>query len=150
MNVLAPKNKKAYELLSGIGIEIGALDKPFELNATTLRVDFKSKHELERQYRNDPDVGEIADIHIIGRGDDLPCLADGAFDFVCNSHVFEHLCNPGRAVGEWLRILRPGGRIYMVVPDMRYCFDRLRELTTIEHLIRSSPSMKASNPIEFR
>ncbi len=43
--------------------------------------------------------------------------------------------NPGRQIQEWLRIVRPGGLVYMVVPDKRFCFDRRRELTEIEYLL---------------
>lgn len=135
MSHSTPKNRKAFELLHGLGIEIGALDKPFDLDATTLRLDYRSRGELEKQYKNDASVGKIADVHLIGRGDQLGFVASSAFDFICHSHVFEHLCNPGRGLEEWLRVLKPGGRVYMIVPDMRHCFDKERALTSIRHLL---------------
>ena len=45
---------------------------------------------------------------------------DGSFDYVCNSHLIEHLLRPFDAICEWLRVVRPGGHVCMVVPDTRF------------------------------
>jgi ubiquinone/menaquinone biosynthesis C-methylase UbiE len=39
---------------------------------------------------------------------------DAAYDLVVARHVVWTLPDPDRAIGEWLRILRPGGRIQLV------------------------------------
>jgi ubiquinone/menaquinone biosynthesis C-methylase UbiE len=49
----------------------------------------------------------------------LPRVPDEAFDFVYSSHCLEHLRNVEEALGNWVRILKPGGWLYLVVPD--YC-----------------------------
>lgn len=41
---------------------------------------------------------------------------DGAFDAVLCSEVLEHLADPASAVGEFRRVLRPGGRLAVTVP----------------------------------
>jgi SAM-dependent methyltransferase len=59
---------------------------------------------------------------------------DDNCDFVCSSHVLEHLSNPIRALKEWIRVLKPGGIIYCAVPDKRFTFDHKRKRTTLRHL----------------
>jgi SAM-dependent methyltransferase len=63
-------------------------------------------------------------------------LADHTLDYLCSSHVLEHLADPIAALHEWHRVLRPGGLLYLVVPDRRFTFDEPRALTSIEHLLR--------------
>lgn len=44
-------------------------------------------------------------------------VADGSFDFVHSSHCLEHLDDPAVALGNWIRICKPGGHLVIVVPD---------------------------------
>ena len=62
-------------------------------------------------------------------------VADASFDFVVAAHVIEHTRNPIATLRTWLRVLKPGGLLYLVVPDKRYTFDRARVRTTLEHVI---------------
>lgn len=62
-------------------------------------------------------------------------LPDDTLDYLCSSHVLEHLPNPLGALYEWHRVLKPGGWLYLVVPDKRFTFDRSRPLTSINHLL---------------
>src|SRR3954468_17271504 len=54
---------------------------------------------------------------------------DSSCDFVLSSHVLEHLANPLRALMEWRRVLRPGGKLFMLVPHGRRTFDHRRPTT---------------------
>jgi SAM-dependent methyltransferase len=47
---------------------------------------------------------------------DMGFLADGYFDMVFCSHTLEHLRNPELAVGEFCRVVRPGGSVWITVP----------------------------------
>ncbi len=60
---------------------------------------------------------------------------DHSLDYVIASHVLEHVANPVAALEEWYRVVRPGGIIYLVVPNRRSSWDHTRELTTVEHLL---------------
>ena len=56
-----------------------------------------------------------------------------ALDYAIASHVLEHVANPIAALAEWYRVLRPGGIIYLVVPDRRATWEHTRALTTVQH-----------------
>jgi ubiquinone/menaquinone biosynthesis C-methylase UbiE len=45
---------------------------------------------------------------------DIPC-ADGSFDLVMAAHVIEHLPDPRSCLREMRRVLKPGGRLLVVV-----------------------------------
>ncbi|NLF40005.1 class I SAM-dependent methyltransferase [bacterium] len=45
-------------------------------------------------------------------------FADGSFDVVRLHYVFEHLVNPGETLDEIRRILKPGGRCYIRIPNI--------------------------------
>lgn len=128
----------ARKLCSGTGLEIGALHKPFNLDANVLYVDRFSTNELINQYKHDSNVptDQIRRVHIISKDGRYPYIDDSAFDFVINSHVLEHVPNPADQIIEWLRIIKPLGILYMIIPNKNFCFDRNRSTTTLEHLIK--------------
>lgn len=59
---------------------------------------------------------------------------DAEFDFVCSSHVLEHLTDPILAIKEWMRVIKNNGIIYCSVPDKRFTFDHKRKTTTLQHM----------------
>ena len=44
-------------------------------------------------------------------------IADESYDFVHSSHCLEHLVDPVRALGNWIRICRKGGHLIVTIPD---------------------------------
>jgi ubiquinone/menaquinone biosynthesis C-methylase UbiE len=42
---------------------------------------------------------------------------DGEFDALIARHIFEHIQNPITTLREWKRVVKPGGRLLIVVPD---------------------------------
>lgn len=129
---------RAIQLCRGIGLEIGALYKPLPLDACVIHLDRFSTKELKRSYANDKNVpnSQIRQVQVVWKNSYYPFFDDEAFDFVVNSHVLEHVCNPGRQIQEWLRIVKPGGVLYMIIPDKNFCFDRKRVTTSVEHLMQ--------------
>ncbi|KQQ21425.1 hypothetical protein ASF56_17815 [Methylobacterium sp. Leaf122] len=71
-------------------------------------------------------------------------VSDNAFDFVISAHVIEHLENPIGSIRNAIRVLRPGGRHILVVPDRRHTFDRHRSPTPLSHLLRDDEDGGAS------
>jgi SAM-dependent methyltransferase len=47
----------------------------------------------------------------------LATVADGSYDFVHSSHCLEHMVDPAVAMHHWLRVLKPGGHLVVLVPD---------------------------------
>lgn len=67
--------------------------------------------------------------------DGLRAFADGSFDGVVASHMIEHLANPVAALVEFWRVLRPGGRLVLLVPDRDHTFDAGRAPTPLAHVL---------------
>lgn len=74
-------------------------------------------------------------IQFISEGMVLSDIKNQEYDFLLSCHNLEHLANPIKALIEWLRVLKNGGTILLVLPDKRYTFDRKREITSFAHLI---------------
>jgi|CXWL01.1.fsa_nt_gi SAM-dependent methyltransferase len=53
---------------------------------------------------------------------------DGSLDLVVASEVIEHVIDPGRAVAEFHRVLRPGGHVLITVPNVAFWRFRLEAL----------------------
>lgn len=65
-----------------------------------------------------------------GRLPDI-ALPDASFDVVIASQVLEHMIRRGRFVAELARVLKPGGRAFVFVPD-----DCLGPIEEPEHVIK--------------
>lgn len=122
--------------LSGDGLEIGPLHSPLPLPAGA-RVRYVDHLDLKELRAHNPDVpsSDIVAPDILADGHRLPTVPDASVDFVAASHVIEHLHNPIAALLEWRRVLRPGGKLLLFVPDGRYTFDRGRPFTSLDHLL---------------
>jgi SAM-dependent methyltransferase len=107
---------------AAVGVEIGAHTLPVA-GVAPFYVDRVASY-----------AGAACCIDVQADGLALPIPA-GELDYLCSSHVMEHLPNPLFGLFEWHRVLRAGGLLYLVVPDKRYTFDAPRPLTAVEHLI---------------
>jgi SAM-dependent methyltransferase len=47
----------------------------------------------------------------------LENVDDEAFDFLFSSHCLEHMRDPEESLANWIRVVRPGGHLVVVVPD---------------------------------
>ncbi len=81
--------------LRGDGIDIGAGDDPLVVPDGAVRAWDKT----------DGDAQTMAGV------------PDRSYDFVYSSHCLEHMRSVEEALRNWLRILKPGGFLYLVVPD---------------------------------
>ena len=118
--VLRPAIERYCE---GEGLEVGAGKTPLgDPSRTTF---------LDRQV-DDKDATENADI--IADATAIP-RPDESFDYVIASHVLEHMPNTIAALKEWLRVLKPGGTLFIVLPHAEKTIDQHRQVTTLDHLI---------------
>lgn len=114
------------------GIEIGGSHhNRFGLN--TLNIDYT---EEQTCYKKEElrQCNEILNVDIISPGDDLP-FKDNVWDFVINSHVLEHFFDPIKTIEEWMRVIKPEGYLYMIIPHKERTFDKERERTTLKELV---------------
>jgi len=131
------RRRLARRFLRGEGVEVGALNEPLRLprGARARYVDRLATAALRERF---PELaGErLVDVDVVDEGETLASVADASLDFVVANHVIEHTEDPLAALGAWLRVLRSGGVVFLAVPDMRHTFDRGREPTTTEHVLR--------------
>jgi len=122
--------------LHGAGIEIGALQDPLPLppGTSVQYVDRMTVHELRHHY---PELNKmrLIDPDVIDNGETLASFADQSLDFVVANHFLEHCEDTIGALQNMLRVLRPGGILFLAVPDKRFTFETERPTTTLEHII---------------
>ena len=135
------RRRLAAQYLTGSGLEIGALHLALRVpaSATVRYVDRFGIDELRERYaKYDPNFNlyPIAAPDIVDDGEALVTVPDSSVDFVVANHFIEHCEDPIGTLKTFLRVLRPGGVIYMAVPDCRFTFDRDRPVTTLDHIVR--------------
>jgi SAM-dependent methyltransferase len=122
--------------LEGFGLEIGPLHRPLETHAG-MRVEYVDIHSAAELRAIYPELAEaeLVDPQILDDAQALGKVPSGRYDFVAAPHVIEHMRNPILAVDNWLRVVKPGGLLYLIVPDKRANFDHARPRTSIAHLV---------------
>lgn len=91
----------------GKGLDLGC--GPFKAFPHFIGVD-NGHHAREFGWQMRPDVH-------VDTVEDLGLFASASMDFVFSSHTLEHLPDPGKALREWSRVIRPGGYLVLYVPD---------------------------------
>jgi SAM-dependent methyltransferase len=84
--------------LCGRGIDIGAGPDPLKIPVGTVR------------------QWDVSD----GDAQYLHGVEDQHYDFVYSSHCLEHLHDVPTALGNWARVLRPSGFLYVIIPDYQF------------------------------
>ena len=134
-NRFATREDLSFRYLTGDGIEIGALYSPLRVppGARVTYVDHASGDELREIY---PEHTWVQVPDVVDEGERLGKFGDESLDFVIANHMLEHVEDPIEALGHFFRVLRPGGVLFLTLPDARRSFDGRRERTTREHLLR--------------
>ncbi|CAG0935235.1 hypothetical protein TFLX_04067 [Thermoflexales bacterium] len=88
------------------------------------------------------EVDLFANVDIVATGDEIP-FPDSTFDLVISQAVLEHVQEPQLVVVDMLRVLKPGGQIYVEIPFLQgYHADpndyQRYTLRGIEHLLRAA------------
>lgn len=136
----------AKSYIKGNGIEIGAFTSPLKVPAAA-HVSYVDKFTVEEVKKHfdisgltmkDFGVDEnlIVNLDIVDDGETLAKLGDNTQDFVIANHVLEHFEDPIKGFKNMLRVVKHSGFIYLSLPEMRRCFDRTRDPTTFEHILR--------------
>jgi SAM-dependent methyltransferase len=72
---------------------------------------------------------------IINDSVNISLVQNECYDFVFSSHSLEHIANPIKAISEWLRIIKNGGYIIIIVPEKSCCFDHKRNYSKFSTLL---------------
>ncbi len=137
--VIFRESQLAHQLLDELeGLEIGpAAHNPFGLRTRNVGLSPEHDpidHDFFRQSQLE-NCGQVAPIHIAADAADIP-LPNDSTDFVLHSHVWEHLLDPLRALEEWVRVTRPGGYIFVIVPKHDAAdSDRGRPVSSLSSLV---------------
>ncbi len=109
----------------GRGVEVGPGSSPYCDPSSTV---FADKFEF-KQTRQGIAVTKIENAW------KLPYL-DNQFDYLFSSHCLEHCPDAIRTLLEWCRVLKPHGRLVLILPHGLRTFDRGRALTSVSHHIQ--------------
>jgi len=93
--------EKLIPYLAGKGVDIGAGGRSI----------FKEDVRVDLDKKTNPDV--------CCSGDELP-FKDNEFDYLYSIHSFEHFEDQRKLLKEWCRVVRKGGIIAIVHPDVEY------------------------------
>lgn len=77
--------------------------------------------------------GKVIGRWMIGEATNIPA-PDACYDYVLSAHQLEHCANPLKALAEFMRVMKPGGDLVLVLPNPEHTFDHRRPYTTLEHL----------------
>jgi predicted SAM-dependent methyltransferase len=92
----------------GSGVDLGFGGDP--INETAVRVDLPQPYSTG-----------IYHTQLAGDANHLSWFADGALDYVFSSHLLEDFPDTEAVLKEWLRVLKPGGKLVIGCPDeVRY------------------------------
>lgn len=141
------------KFIMGQGVEIGALNLPLKVfNAKVVYVDRMSVKDLRKHY---PTLNNfsLTEVDIVDDGEYLKKIKDESQDFVIANHFIEHSENPIAVLRNHLRVLKPGGVIFWAIPDKRFTFDNVRNLTSIGHVegdfLRGGKSSRKNHYLEW-
>lgn len=125
---------KTMHLLNkeGHGLEIGPSHNPMAPKNAGYKVqvlDHCTAKELRVKYTGHPvNLDNIEEVDFVWRGEPLSELIgrEHCYDWIVASHVIEHMTDLVGFLQQCEKLLATNGRLSLVVPDKRYCFDYYR------------------------
>lgn len=74
-------------------------------------------------------------LQIIDEAETLKQVTDNSYDALISSHCLEHVANPLKGLKNWIRVVKPGGKLCVIVPFKESTFDHKRPFTSFEHIL---------------
>lgn len=126
------------------GLEIGPSYDPLLPKSSGRSVeilDHAPRAELVAKYEKfglaPEKISQIEEVDYIWNGGSLADVIgeDERYDFIIASHFIEHTVDLVGFLQDCRRLLRPSGRLALVIPDMRFCFDRFKPLSSLGDVV---------------
>ena len=89
-----------------------------------------SKHDSQYRYIDDNHIGKV----IINDATAITSCQTATYDFLFASHSLEHIANPLKALKEWIRVVKPGGHLILILPEKTRTFDHNRNHSLLSTL----------------
>lgn len=99
-------------ICQGKGVDVGCGFRKTHPDA--IGVDWVGKGELGKAGNA---KGKVSEADIKAKGDNLKMFKNNSLDYVVARHNLEHYHKPERTLREWLRVLKRGGYLGIVVPN---------------------------------
>lgn len=124
----------------GKGLEIGPSYNPIAAKKHGFDVqilDYLSADQLRDKYRGHVSIDSIEEVDFVWSGQPLHELVgrQACYDWIIASHVIEHVPDLISFLIQCQILLKPEGRLSLVVPDKRYCFDHFGMMTSTGNLL---------------
>lgn len=121
---------------TGLGLEIGPSHNPIAPKKQGFNVhilDHASAEDLKKKYAgHGVNLDNIEEVDYIWSGETFEKLIGKKefFDWIIASHVIEHVPDMIGFLNQCSNILKKDGKLSLVIPDKRYCFDYFSPLST--------------------
>lgn len=116
---------------SGPFFELPLLKNRQRLSLTACDIDARAMAEARRLFGD-----ELKSCDVITPGAPLP-YPDASFDLVASMDVVEHIIDPVPWLEEALRVLKPGGRLFLTTPNYASTSLNVLEATALELVARA-------------
>lgn len=129
--------------LLGVGLEIGPLHKPIIRKGkyNIFYLDHLDTQGLKEKYQahHNVNIEKIVDVDFVLKSGSVSQSIPSSqlFDYVIASHVIEHVPDFIRYLIDIEKILKPKGVLSLAIPDKRYCFDMIKNNSTLGEILHS-------------
>lgn len=135
-------DKTLYALdKKGAGLEVGPSHNPIAPKSKGFNVhilDYLDTEELRAKFQgHGVNLDNIEDVDFVWNGEPLSELIgrSSCYDWIIASHVIEHIPDPITFFQQCEILLKPTGKLSLIIPDKRYCFDYFNPVTTTGELL---------------
>jgi predicted SAM-dependent methyltransferase len=128
---------------NGLGVEIGPSHNPVAPKKDGYNVhiiDHMTREELIDKFKpHNVNLDKIEHVDFVWNGETYADLIGKTkhYDWIIASHIIEHTPDLIGFLNNCDAILKEEGKLSLIIPDKRYCFDHYRPITGISQIIDS-------------